>query len=138
MEVLVIVNRNEDNGKQTIGTMQVFGSTSTPIFDCKTIELPWKNNQKSISCFHKGEYECEKVGPTASIPYPHIWIKNVEGREGIKIHRANFVRQLRGCIGVGDKHIDIDKDGEKDVTNSTKTLDKLMAILPNKFKLEVL
>jgi len=132
MDVHIIVIRQPDNGKQTLGDMQIFGSTSTPIFECKTIELPWKNNQRSISCFPKGVYDCEKVGATASIPYPHIWIKEVEGRDGIKIHRVNYVRQLRGCIGVGEKHIDIDGDGEKDVTNSTKTLDKLLSILPNK------
>lgn len=137
MKTHCILIRQSDDKIQTLGEWQVYSSVPTPIFECKTIELPWKNNQKSISCIPPGEYDCEKCGPTVSIPYPHIHIKNVKNREGIKTHRANYVRQLRGCVAVGDAHIDLDKDGEKDVTNSKNTLDKLLAILPDKFKLTI-
>jgi len=137
----VVIRRQPDDGKQTLGDWTIFetsdGDSKKVVFSCKTLELPDKLNQHSISCIPKGEYECEKVVATAAIPYPHIWIKNVPNRDGIKVHRVNYVRQLRGCVGVGEKHIDIDGDGLKDVTNSTHTLDKIMAIVPDKFKLTI-
>ena len=36
---------------------------------------------------------------------------------------------------VMDKHVDMNKDGNLDVTNSSNTFKKLMEILPNNFKL---
>jgi len=133
----VVVIRQPGDKNQTLGDWFTFDDSGALVYTCKTLELPWLNNQKSISCFPVGEYDCEKVGPSVSIPYPHIWIKNVPNRDGIKIHRVNYVRQLRGCIGVGEKHIDIDGDKQKDVTNSKNTLNKLLEILPKNFKITI-
>ena len=66
-------------------------------FLCHTIELVWKNNQRSISCIPEGEYEIltrssEKFGN-------HFILKGVENRSLILIHPANNAkRELRGCI----------------------------------------
>ncbi len=133
----ILVTRSEDNGTQTIGTLHIFDEQNKEVLSCKTLELPDKGNARAISCIPKGEYDCIKVGATASIPYPHILLLNVPNRDGICIHRANYVRQLKGCIAVGEKHVDIDGDGEMDVTNSTKVFDQIMAIVPDKFKIEI-
>jgi len=127
----IIIIRLPSDAEQTLGT-GVFGD-----FEFKTLELAWRQNQKSISCIPCGEYDCVKVPATASIPYPHIAILNVQNRDGVRIHKANYWRQLRGCIAVGDLHIDMDMDGEKDVRNSGRTLEKLMELLPDKFKLKI-
>ncbi len=134
--IKLICARFSDNTQQTLSFLTVVESDNI-IFSCAGMELPWKNNEKMISCIPLGDYECEKRKATANIPYEHIWIKNVPNRSGVCIHKANFTSQLKGCIAVGDKHVDINKDNLLDITNSGKTFNVLMALLPDKFKLEI-
>jgi len=97
--------------------------------------LPWKDNQRRISCIPEGEYEVVKRW---SKKYgDHFHILGVDGRDYILTHAANFVRQLLGCIAVGLSHTDIDGDGLRDVTSSKKTLKQLNKILPERFNLKI-
>lgn len=132
--ILVFVIRKELSQSQTIGALQVMNN-DVELFSCMTLELAWNNNVRQISCIPYGEYNCEKKEATAAIPYQHVTVLNVRDRSGIAIHKANYASQLRGCIAVGDKHVDMNKDGNLDVTNSSNTFKKLMDILPNNFKL---
>ena len=134
--ISVLVTRNELSEIQTIGRLDVVNG-DVELFSCMTLELAWNNNLRQISCIPYGEYNCEKKEATAAIPYQHITVLNVRDRSGIAIHKANYASQLRGCIAVGDKHVDINKDGNLDVTNSSNTFKKLMDILPNNFKLTI-
>jgi len=134
--ISVLVTRNELSEIQTIGRLDVIND-DVELFSCMTLELAWNNNLRQISCIPYGEYNCEKKEATAAIPYQHITVLNVRDRSGIAIHKANYASQLRGCIAVGDKHVDINKDGNLDVTNSSNTFKKLMDILPNNFKLTI-
>jgi hypothetical protein len=134
--ISVIVTRNELSEIQTIGRLDVVNG-DVELFSCMTLELAWNNNLRQISCIPYGEYSCEKKEATAAIPYQHITVLNVRDRSGIAIHKANYASQLRGCIAVGDKHVDINKDGNLDVTNSSNTFKKLIDILPNNFKLTI-
>lgn len=136
-KILITRNDNDGTDKETLGKMHVVG-TEGRTFDCVTLELPDKNNQRQISCYPKGHYKGIKVGATVNIPYPHIWIKNVPGRDGIKIHRANYYRQLRGCTAVGKTFVDLDGDLEPDVTDSKNTLDAIMAILPDGVEFDII
>lgn len=102
---------------------------------CKTVELPWKDNQKFVSCILEGEYtvvlhDSPKFGLC-------FWIQGVPGRTGILFHVANFVRELLGCIAPGFIHKDIDHDGIIDVQDSRAALDHLLAVLPKRFTLVV-
>jgi len=134
--ISVLVTRNELSEIQTIGRLDVVNG-DVELFSCMTLELAWNNNLRQISCIPYGEYNCEKKEATAAIPYQHVTVLNVRDRSGIAIHKANYASQLRGCIAVGDKHVDINKDGNLDVTNSSNTFKKLMDILPNNFKLTI-
>lgn len=136
MEVTVKLTRNkaDEKARQTLGKMVVLND-STEVFNCFTLELPWKGNINNKSCIPTGEYDCIKVPATAAIPYEHILILNVPDREGCCIHIANYYTQIRGCIAVGDAHVDINKDGDLDVRNSKNTFEALMKLLPKKFKL---
>ena len=49
------------------------------------------------------------------------------------MHNANYVTQLEGCVAVGEAIKDINADGTLDVTNSVKTLKKLVSLLPDSF-----
>jgi hypothetical protein len=64
---------------------------------CSTIELPWLDNQQSVSCIPEGRYELEKY--FSEHLGNHLHLKAVAGRSMIMIHPANdALRELRGCI----------------------------------------
>ena len=66
-------------------------------FLCHTIELPWKNNKRNISCIPEGRYE---VVPRYSTHFKHhLLIKGVSERHLILFHPANdALNELQGCI----------------------------------------
>jgi hypothetical protein len=100
---------------------------------CKTMELPWRQNQRSISCIPEGVYDVIKQPPKADRPYPYFRFTNVPGRSGILIHRITYVSGLKGCIGVGKEFKDLNKDGVPDIIRSGEALSELIALLPDRF-----
>lgn len=70
---------------------------SSDIFLCHTIELPWLNNKRNVSCIPEGDYE---VVPRFSKRFQHhLILKNVKGRSYILFHPANnALKDLQGCI----------------------------------------
>lgn len=136
--IRIEVIRTKDDGNQTEGVLFVVDTdTGEILFRCYTLELPYKNNQNNISCIPRGTYKCEKLPNSPSFGYDHIWIKNVPNRTFIKIHRANYVKQLRGCIAVGKTKADLNGDGLNDITNSAITLTEMMKYLPQTFEIEI-
>ena len=66
-------------------------------FLCHTIELPWNNNRRNISCIPEDTYEVE---PRFSKRFKHhLILKDVKGRSFILFHPANdALKELQGCI----------------------------------------
>ncbi len=64
---------------------------------CFTIELPWKNNEKRVSCIPEGKYFIRK---RFSQKFQwHLEIEGVENRSLILFHPANnALKELNGCI----------------------------------------
>lgn len=64
---------------------------------CNTIELPWKGNQRRISCIPEGNY---KVRKRYSAKHGwHLEVFGVKNRDLILIHPANDAqKELMGCI----------------------------------------
>lgn len=64
---------------------------------CYTIELPWLQNQRQISCVPEGKYQLRK---RFSKKYGwHIQLQNVANRDLILFHPANdALKELKGCI----------------------------------------
>ncbi|MEJ1934146.1 DUF5675 family protein [Nostoc sp. NIES-2111] len=64
---------------------------------CYTIELPWQNNQRYISCIPEGSYPVVK---RYSQRFGwHLHVQQVPGRSWILIHPANHaIKELQGCI----------------------------------------
>ncbi|REE82990.1 hypothetical protein BX611_0267 [Lutibacter oceani] len=62
-----------------------------------TIELPWLNNARTISCIPEGVYNLK---PRFSEKFKHhLQLQNVKGRSLILLHPANDARkELEGCI----------------------------------------
>ncbi len=119
---------------QTLGNLLVIEDTDI-LFQSKTLELPDLLNQKRISCIPEGIYTCVKH--TSPKFGECIHITNVPNRDEILIHPANYKSDLLGCVGVGDTHIDINADGLKDITNSKKTMERFLKVVPNTFQLVV-
>ena len=66
-------------------------------FFCFTIELPWRDNRRNISCISEGEYEIETRFSKKF--QHHLIVKDVSGRSFILIHPANDAKkELLGCI----------------------------------------
>lgn len=64
---------------------------------CYCIELPWKDNARSISCIPEGRYPLVKRYSERF--KDHLLVKNVSNRSLILLHPANIaLSQLRGCI----------------------------------------
>ena len=89
------------------GTEGIF---ATDGFFCKTLELPWRNNQRSISCIPSGEYIVKiRQSPKYGSVY---WVTSVPNRSWILIHAGNvagdvkkgFRTHVNGCILLGKKH----------------------------------
>ena len=124
----LILYRNHYLGPTILGNLIVLEELSNGgsriVFDCKTIELAWKNNSRNISCVPSGFYEI--VFEKSPKFRRYLWeLKGVPNRSEAKIHVANYYTQIEGCIGVGDMHIDINADGIPDVRNSRNTLKRL-------------
>jgi hypothetical protein len=66
-------------------------------FICYTIELPWLNNAKRISCIPEGKYLLRRrYSPKFQW---HIEVADVENRSFILFHPANNAqKELNGCI----------------------------------------
>ena len=122
--------------KQTEGRLYVYNERNGVGYSCDTLELPWLDNKKRISCIPEGEYDVIKhVSPKFGECF---WILNVPDRSEILVHKGNYNRDTLGCVLVGKSLIDIDGDGNRDTTNSSATMKELLKILPNKFKLKIM
>ena len=112
---------------------------------CKSMELPWKDNKRGISCIPEGSYITTKEPPIpANDPqgrkkrdYWHFRLHNVPNRSGVLIHKITYVKDLQGCLGTGFSFKDFNKDGILDMADSTAALEKLVNTLPDKFTLTI-
>lgn len=133
----VLARRYEPH--QTMGSLSVFDKDRS-VLDVKTLELPWKENERKISCIPPGTYICERIQHPR---FGHSWhVMDVPNRDGIIIHIGNFASgakvDIEGCIMPGLRFIDLNFDGTLDVADSTKAMNLLRAILPEKFRLIIL
>ena len=119
--------RLRDDGVESLGALFVYDGLDK-VFECKSLELPWRGNKRNVSCIPRGIYH---VAHRNSKKYgDHLHIEDVPDRDFILIHAANYVKQLEGCMAVGATYADIDRDGVTDVTSSKNTLKKLVDIVP--------
>lgn len=132
----LLIDRIDDSGVQTLGKMYVLNEGDGIEFSCDSLELPWKDNRRSVSCIPPGEYIVKKrYSPKFG---NHFHLTNVKDRSYILIHKGNYHTDIRGCILVGNDLADINNDGHLDVTSSGATMNKLLKMMPDKFDLTII
>jgi hypothetical protein len=120
----LLLNRYDHDDKQTIGQLFLLGENDKIIAKWDSLELPWLDNQRRISCIPLGTYKARKhkshkFGRT-------LWLQDVPNRSEILIHSGNYHTQILGCILIGKDLKDINKDGYLDVTRSRVAMKELM------------
>lgn len=136
---VLFVKRYHQSDKQTRGEIELY-SPQKLIFQCKSLELPWKDNQRNVSRIPNGYYNgvlhnSPKFGEC-------VWIQGVPNRNEILIHKGNFAGSnnpntgqpdILGCILAGRYFVDIDGDGIQDVAKSSDAMDELVSKLDEEF-----
>jgi hypothetical protein len=136
MKKVVSIVRVKGNKDATYGLLKVVENDKI-LFQCKTIERGWLDNQSRISCIPAGKYNVVKTySPRFKVNL--YLVENVPNRSGIRLHSANFASQLNGCISLGSDWRDINKDGQLDLINSKATHKAFDEIMENKpFALQI-
>ena len=126
---------------QTIGEASLKRlSEEFPILRFYTLELPWLQNQRNISCIPEGRYIIDTY---SSERYPEAFkvrtpgAREVTDRSAILIHTGNYNKDTKGCILPGLYLSDINADGLFDVTESGKALDLLKSFAGEEFLLDI-
>lgn len=108
---------------------------------CLTLELPWRDNEFSLSCIPDGAYICRrdtnrKTSGGLLIPETYEVI-NVPQRSGILFHVGNVSLDTHGCILLGSKFGYIDSNPA--ILSSREAFELFIKTLKGvlKFQLEI-
>ena len=120
--VNLLIIRDEFTDKSTMGNLYLNGE-----WLCDTLELPYRDNQRSISCIPAGEYKVRlrTARESATRNYLQLLVEDVKDRSYILFHRGNSAKDTRGCVLVG---IGRQQDF---VSNSILAMDLLMKEILN-------
>ena len=118
----LLLIRDTFSDKSTIGELFINGERF-----CDTLENPWINNKKNVSCIPRGEYKVRLrlARESATRDYLHLLVEDVENRSYILFHIGNTPKDTSGCILLG-------LGSEQDVVyNSTLAMDLVMKEILN-------
>ena len=118
----LLIIRDTFTENSTIGELFINGERF-----CDTLENPWLDNQRNISCIPEGEYpvRLRLARESATREYLHLLVQDVPNRDYILFHRGNFPKDTSGCILVG-------QGTQQDVVNnSTLAMDLVMKEILN-------
>jgi len=96
--VNLLIIRNTFTEVSTIGKLYLNGE-----WLCDTLENPYLDNQRNISCIPTGEYSVRlrTARESATKDYVHLLVKDVANRDLILFHIGNTAKDTRGCVLVG-------------------------------------
>ena len=143
-EKVAVLSRDYGWG-ETQGGLFIMEGTKI-IYQCVMLELPkliipMKLNSQKINCIPGNMiYLCKKIirpnGDQA------IHVLNVPGRTAVLWHKGNYATGLKvdteGCLLPGLRFVDLNKDGEIDIADSTKAMSDLLSLMPDEFKFHIL
>ena len=105
-------------------TFTLFYDRDNVGFSIYLLELPWKDNQKNISCILTGVYTVERDFYHKG-GYEVFEYRDVPNRTEIKIHKGNWTKDILGCQATGSSV----SQEKKMVEKSAKAYKKLMSYL---------
>ena len=95
----ITVIRVNSRANSMNGTAGVMLDDGVPF--ANTIEDPWNDNKPFISCILPGFFKCVRY---SSKKHPDTFlIKDTPGRDLCLFHVANTIKDVEGCIGVGEE-----------------------------------
>ena len=120
--VNLLIIRDTFTEVSTIGNLYLDGE-----WLCDTLENPYLNNQRNISCIPEGQYKVRlrTARESATKDYLHLLVQDVPDRSLILFHSGNTAKDTRGCVLVG---IGTEQDFVK---NSRLAMDLLMKEIIN-------
>ena len=94
----LLIIRDTFTENSTIGKLFINGE-----FFCDTLENPYINNERNISCIPAGQYKVRLrlARESATRDYLHLLVQEVPSRSYILFHRGNTAKDTRGCVLVG-------------------------------------
>ena len=94
----LLLIRDTFTDKSTIGKLYLNGELM-----CDTLENPWLDNQRNISCIPDGQYNVRLrlARESATRDYLHLLVQEVPERNYILFHIGNSAKDTQGCILVG-------------------------------------
>jgi hypothetical protein len=116
---MIVLSRFKSTSDGTFGKLTVDGKVFY------SVERPWLNNKPEISCVPSGQYllvphSSRKYGQVLALVNEEIGVTHFQEsyskRFACLIHVANYARDVIGCIGLGERHI------ENMVTSSRKAI----------------
>ena len=118
----LLIIRDTFSEESTVGELFLNGERM-----CDTLENPYINNERNISCIPEGEYKVRlrTARESATRDYLHLLVKDVPNRDYILFHRGNSAKDTSGCILVGFS------SKQDYVKNSTFAMDLLMKEILN-------
>ena len=98
VKINLLLIRDTFSDNSTIGELFINGERI-----CDTLENPFINNERNISCIPEGEYKVRLRLPreSATREYLHLLVQDVPNRDWILFHRGNTSKDTSGCILVG-------------------------------------
>ena len=121
-QINLLLIRDTFTEESTIGELFLNGERM-----CDTLENPYINNERRISCIPEGEYKVRlrTARESASRDYLHLLVQDVPNRKWILLHRGNYASDTNGCVlvGLGTQH--------NKVNNSRLAMDLLMKEIIN-------
>ena len=98
-----VLQRMEQDTRGTLGKLSI-PLVAPPVIGVGryetlyTLERPWLDNQRGVSCIPAGLYLCI---PDYAGKFQNWVFDYVPDRDNIEWHRGNFVRDSNGCVLVG-------------------------------------
>ena len=121
-KIELVLIRDTFTDKSTIGELFLDGERL-----CDTLENPWLDNARTISCIPEGEYDVRirYARESGTRDYIHLLVMGVPDRTYILFHIGNRPKDTSGCILVG-------LGSQQDVVNNSRlAMDLLMKEIIN-------
>ena len=97
--VNLLLIRDTFTKESTIGKLFINGESF-----CDTLENPYINNERNVSCIPEGSYKVRLrlARESATRDYLHLLVQDVPNRDWILFHIGNTSKDTSGCILVGN------------------------------------